>query len=105
MQLPLPEPVLELGRKTFALGLPLRGWGLPISTFSTGGETLGPSYAESFRDQEIQVHIYPKAAASAGLWLYLPSLGLFYLKAPAWEAGEKGPQSWGPSCVLGHPHL
>ena len=24
---------------------------------------------------------------------------------PGWEAGEKGPQNWAPSCVLGHPHL
>lgn len=31
-----------------------------------GEENLGPSCAESFRAQKIQVYIYPKAATSAG---------------------------------------
>lgn len=64
----------------------------PISTFSTNREeNLGPSYAESSGDQEIQVHIYRKAATAAGLWLYFPSLGLFYLKVPGlipWLGGR-----------------
>lgn len=58
-----------------------------ISTFPTkkGEENLGPSCAESSRAQEIQVYIYPKAAASAGLGLCPQST---WTRSPAGQAGE-----------------
>lgn len=82
---------------------------LPFSTFSTekGVEDLGLSCAESSRAQEIQVYIYPKAAALSGLGCASSLSQSTWTHSLARQAGEVGPWSWnalagaGPSPALG----
>ena len=85
--LPLPEPVLELGRKTLAWRLPLGGWG--AADFHLLHHQRGESWTQLcqvIQGPGIQVRIYPhevSSAGSAGSWLHVPSVRLFDLKAPA----------------------
>lgn len=84
------------GEKSSSLKLGF--WVPPVSTFSTkkGEENLGPSCAESFRAQEIQVYIYLKAAASAGSSCTSSLSQSTWTYSLAKQAGEVGPrsQSW-----------